>query len=319
MILLVDGGNLVHRCRHAFSLSSNGLDTSVTYGSLRVLSNVMERYTPEVVVFCWDGGVPAYRYRYCQTYKRHTHEDDPSYPDFLRQLAELRSILPAFGVVSAYHRHVEADDLIGQAVRMLDSDKVIMTTDKDLYQCIADDVIVYDPLKEIEITKTNFEEITDGVKHWEWPTYRAMVGDGSDGIPGCKGIGHKNALDILRKCGYSFLSIIDKVMDPKSDLSVGMRTKLKDYGTEGFVATLRVMRLEFDISGARLALLEAIQSWKSFEQDTCRAFLGNNAFVSLMDPNFYKLFRRLEDPAAYLNDLEELRFPRVAPERKYYE
>jgi hypothetical protein len=284
----------------------------------------MRTYTPNVVIVCWDGGAPEYRYEYCPTYKQRDHSDDDTYEDFLEQVIELQDVLPYFGVTSVRKIGAEADDLMYQAAVMLTGSKVIMTTDQDLYQAIfLPDTTVYSPTKDIEVTKDNFTEATDGVApDWEtWMTYRAMVGDSSDGIPGCHGIGHKYALNILELYGSSPSTIVNIANGKYSNdgpntkkMSMSMAGKVGVFGLGGFTMAYKVSRLDHDLCGAKAALFEAFANWQPFDRDEVRAFLAEYLMVSLQEPSFYKLFASLEDPEGQLRC--QVRVPRIAPARE---
>lgn len=323
-LLIVDGSNLAHRCRHVFSLSYKGLDVSVLYGFLRTLYSVMQTYDPTAVIVCWDGGVPAFRYQAIPTYKRHTHADDPSYPDFLDQLDQLGELLPTMGVLSLRRRGTEADDLMYAAAAMLPTAQVvIMTTDRDLYQALAlPHVRIYNPSKEEEVTRETFEAVSDGVKYFEWTLYRAMVGDSSDGVPGVVGVGHKKALALLRSIdhAYSFVTIVTKAQRTLEGVEIGISKsdaqKLVACGIEGFANTLKATALAYDRCGARLAVWEALPFWTPCEVEAVRGFLASLAFVSLMEPEFYRLFGKLQSPQRWFVGMG-LRYPRVWDYTRY--
>lgn len=324
LTLIVDGQNLAHRCRHTFSLSSNGVDTSVTYGFLRTLHTIMLRYAPDVVVVCWDGGVPEYRRKYCPTYKNRDRSEDDTYEEFMAQVIELQDILPSFGVTSVRKVGAEADDLMYQTALLLTGNKIIMTTDQDLYQAVlsVDDVTVYSPTKDLEITKANFEEVTGVEPDWgTWMTYRAMVGDSSDGIPGAHGIGPKFALNTIKLCGGSpsaIINIANGKGDPELKLSVSTATKLGMFGISGFQNAYKVARLDHDLIGSRQALLDEFANWQPYDHHEVKDFLMYYIMTSLQEPEFYKSFRLLQSPQEVLTDEigTSLPIPIVAPARE---
>lgn len=301
--LIVDGNNLAHRCRYAFDLSYRQYDVSVTYGFLRTLWSVMEQYTPDVVVVCWDGGVPDYRYEACETYKKRDHGNEEDYAEFIRQVRELDEILPLFAISSVRKVGCEADDLIYHIAFLLVGEKVVLTTDEDMYQMLLNkhlgDVVINSPVKNIEITKDNFEEVTGVKLDWEyWMTYKAFVGDSSDGIKGVQGIGPKRAKKLLENYEDCSVRIVNSACDSGKleGMSEAVVKSVVEFGHEGFIKAARTMRLDRDMCGARAALLNEFANWQGYAHGDVVRFLKNYAFVSLIDPAFYKLFRNLRKP-----------------------
>lgn len=143
MLLIIDGNNLAHRARHSFNLSNAGVDTSVIYGFLHVLTSYMRRYNPDAILVAWDYGIPEFRRVAVPEYKANRkHDDDPEdYQDFLRQMRELSSILPKCGILSVRHSGAEADDIMSQASQLSVDEAYIITSDKDLLQCVRKSVV----------------------------------------------------------------------------------------------------------------------------------------------------------------------------------
>jgi len=322
-VLIVYGNNLAHRCRHVYYLSYQGVDTSVRFGLLRVLTSTVARlkisdYAPEIVVVCWDGGPPQYRYDRCPTYKKRDRSDDPDYDVFLEQLVELRLILgEAFGVVSVQHSGIEADDLMYHAANMLDvgGHKIIYTGDKDLYQAVVNDpsgqTVVLDTKANL-ITRDNFTEFSDGIPMEQWMDYRAMVGDSSDGYPGIHGVGPKTAAKLLTtyKTHTGIVNAANDRGDPNlPQMSSSVASKERQFGFKGFQDGFATMRLDIDRCGAKRVLLEAFNSWKPCDINAVRQYIRKYMMISLMEDGSYRAFDGLQSPLEYM--AEGLRMPVV--------
>ena len=102
---------------------------------------------------------------------------------------------------------VEADDLLG-SLAAVESDAggrtLIVTGDRDMYQCVSDSVSVMFLKSGI----TGFTEVDPaevrkryGVGPELVPDFIALRGDPSDGLPGAPGIGPKTAASLLSKYG----------------------------------------------------------------------------------------------------------------------
>lgn len=320
-VLVFDANNLAHRVRHTFHLSYKQFDVSVLYGFLSVMSATIRRFkNVKTVVVCWDGGVPQYRYDRTPSYKNHTHGDDEGYQEFLMQIKELQAILPSFGIYSLRKNKAEADDLIYHTTRLIhpDSLKIVISTDQDLLQCINGNTHVWQPSKEVLIDRAGFKAYT-GLAQSEFLVYRCMVGDGSDGIDGCKGIGEKTALKLIEDYGASpsnIINIATGTSPTNKPMSTSVAEKLRLFGLKGFQDTMVTIRLDRDLCGVRGYLLNAFKQELSYDSDAVSTFLKKWAFVSFMDVEFYKLFKNLDRPRLSYLPGDELRFPRVVAERK---
>ncbi len=103
---------------------------------------------------------------------------------------------------------LEADDLLGslaQAEVAAGGSALLFTGDRDMFQCVGEDVAVLFPRR----ARKDGPELVDvagvreryGIEPEQVPDFIALRGDPSDGIPGAKGIGEKTARDLLRDYG----------------------------------------------------------------------------------------------------------------------
>lgn len=304
-ILLFDANNLAHRVRHTYNLSYRGIDVSVTYGFLNVLAATVRKYEAKAILVLWDDRVPIYRRQTLPEYKANRdHSQDEDYDDFLRQIRELDEILALLGVFSTRLHCCEADDAIYHASRMLHGDyrKVVVSSDMDLAQCINYSTVVYNPNKDTLIDRTNFKDIV-GVEPEAYLVYKCLIGDSSDNLPGCKGIGPTGAVKLLEQFGPSpsgMLNSANRIDDGSRPLSDSVATKLQAFGLSGFKSHMDVIRLDYDRCGARLKLFRKLPDWQPFNLDEVKKWLLSRAFVSLAEPEFYKLFRPLKSPGSLL-------------------
>lgn len=206
-VILVDGNNLAHRCKHVYKLSYQGQDTSIQYGVLRSLTALYKKFNPYRIIVCFDMGFPARRRKLVPSYKISRHKDESD--DYLitrEQISTLYDWLPRFGIFTSRLEGYEADDLIAQYSSYLtglyNQDRqhtLIVSGDKDLYQLVNSRTDVCDPMKTNKlITAENFEEAV-GIPLQSYLLYRALMGDDSDEVPGVYGIGEVRAANIVRK------------------------------------------------------------------------------------------------------------------------
>ena len=314
--LLVDGNNMAYRAKYAFSLSNKGEDVSVSYGMLRMIKKLIEQFEPKSVIVCWDGGIPEFRREALPCYKANRHKDDDplEYESFITQVRELDTYtFPLMGIVSARRDGAEADDLLYHASRIIEGDSIIVTSDKDLLQAINESVSVYTPNKDILYTFDNVEDMID-IPMSYYIDWRAIQGDSSDNIPGVKGVGEKTATKLFQDYGTLTgivnaalgLNPIDKKLSPK------LSDNIKEFGFEKIAANIKVMALYADRVGAKMEIIQAIKRCKPSNKDRIKRYLMNNAFVSLMDGDFYYALTELECPQV---NLQNKRCPVVAPKR----
>lgn len=206
--LVIDVDNLMHRYHYAFPpLLVDGNPTGATHGFLRAVLSLREEFSATDLVFCFDRGEPV-RKKLFPAYKAN-HKDDATEPykqkKYLhRQLHELRNnLLPMIGFRNVFSQDgYEADDFVAAVCNHWQVRRaVIVSSDKDLHQCLCDTpakyVTQYDLNGNGELSKAKFIE-RYGVYPSEWVQVKAMMGDVGDNIPGIEGVGEKTAIKWLK-------------------------------------------------------------------------------------------------------------------------
>lgn len=199
MLLLIDGNSLIWRA--AFS----GGEHNIASGVITFANEVLTRFQPDSLIFCWDYGKSRFRSELYSQYK--ATREKPAKLDIesiYSQVDILRRYLSKMGIQQVRVSGIEADDLISwvseYAVLSLDKDVVIVSTDKDLWQLITPRVSVFDPIRSTFATP-EFVKLSFGVAPKDIPIYKALVGDTSDNIKGIKGIGEKLAIKLFEEYG----------------------------------------------------------------------------------------------------------------------
>jgi len=199
-VIVIDGNHLSHRLRHTMNLSTDDVQTGVLYGFITNLVHLWNKFETTSIIVCWDSGTPEFRTELYPDYKKRTgeREEDPTWPDMIRQMEQLQELLPYMGVLSLKNEEKsEADDLIYTVTTTLDANIIIVSGDTDMWQLVSDNVHVYIPKRSEIICPNNFEKFTDSLSKDGWNMYRAMVGDSSDKIKGIPGIGDKTARKLI--------------------------------------------------------------------------------------------------------------------------
>jgi len=211
--LLVDAKNLLWRAESAMGdlVTKNGIPTGATHGFLTMLLRVVVEHPADETIICWDDwkAGPRNRRAIYPGYKARTAEATEARKESTdrvwTQQKGLHALFRALGVRQARAPGWEADDVMGTlATRYGDTFRVnILTGDRDLLQCVTDNVSMLRPRQNGDITvmtpKLVHEEF--GVLPKRFIDYKAIVGDPGDGYPGCPGIGEKGAAELLQKWG----------------------------------------------------------------------------------------------------------------------
>jgi 5'-3' exonuclease len=205
-LLAVDAPSLLYRAFHALPRTITGPDgnpVNALLGTSNLVLQAVERYDPRAVVFCFGEEAAHYRVDLYPTY----HADRIDMPEELvPQWADAREFFEAFGWIVLRHETLEADDLLGalaEAEVAAGGQALLFTGDRDMFQCVGDNVTVLWPAGKGETEPIGRDEVWKryGVRPDQVPDFIALRGDPSDGLPGAKGIGEKGARDLLREHG----------------------------------------------------------------------------------------------------------------------
>lgn len=153
---------------------------------------------------CFGAEAAAYRVELYPGY----HAQRPPVPEALQwQFDRAPELFEAFGWSCMSDPGLEADDLLGalaEAEAQAGGHGLIMTGDRDMYQCAAERVSVV----FLKQGASGFEEIDPaevesryGIPPALVPDFIALRGDPSDGLPGAPGIGAKTAASLLQRHG----------------------------------------------------------------------------------------------------------------------
>jgi 5'-3' exonuclease len=206
-LLAVDTPSMLYRAFFALPKTIKGADgepVNALLGTVNLVLREVELHEPRAVVLCFGPDAADYRMALLDAY----HAERPEMPNELaHQWARAREFFESFGWIVAEHDSLEADDLLGsfaEAETEAGGEALIMTGDRDLYQCATDRVTVL----YVRTGGRGAEEVTPeevekryGIPPELVPDFIALRGDPSDGIPGAKGVGAKTAAELLRRHG----------------------------------------------------------------------------------------------------------------------
>lgn len=243
--ILMDGNNTAYRANCTTELyTKSGERTSAIMGVLNITHSVMKNLQKEYdmpikeVIYAWDLGHSPRRKSVFPEYKSNRNKDGERSVDekqwmseFIQQANILYENLPYFGVKCYRKKNWEGDDLIyalSDAVlkKFPEDIVVIVSTDEDFHQLIAEQIHLYSPIKQILYTVDNYQELM-GIPQELFLTYKIIKGDSSDGIPGILGIGEKIGKSLVNEYGN-----LDQILASKEQLIKSKRTA-KIFTPEG--------------------------------------------------------------------------------------
>ncbi|MGE3634899.1 MAG: DNA polymerase, partial [Sandaracinaceae bacterium] len=243
VLYVMDLMGFVFRAYHALPPMStrSGEPTHAVYGVTQMILALVEQQKPHLLAVALDPSGPTFRHGIYPDYKANRRE----HPEDLRpQIARLSDVLEAYAIPRFLEPGFEADDLIATLVkkaRAAGLRVVIVAADKDLLQLVADDVLMYDTMREVVYGPAE-AEIKLGVPPKKVAQYLALVGDSSDNVPGVRSVGPKTAAQLLST--YESVADIYAHLDdiPKK----GVREKLREQKAQAELS-LELVSLRDDV------------------------------------------------------------------------
>jgi DNA polymerase I len=274
-VVLVDGSGYIFRAFFALPPMTRGDGTPVNavFGFSSMLFKLMQDHRDDDMIVVFDAGRLSFRNEIYDKYK--ANRDEPP-PELVPQFQLVRDAARAFGLPAVEVPGFEADDLIATYVdraRELGREVVIVSSDKDLMQLIADGVCMWDPMKGKVIGPAEVEE-RFGVGPELVQDCLALAGDSSDNVPGVPGIGVKTAAQLLREFGSleALLAGADTIKQPKR------RQCLIDFADQARLSK-ELVALRHD-APLPVALDGAVR--REIDGATLLAFLQANEFRALI-------------------------------------
>ncbi|KGA98721.1 5'-3' exonuclease [Alkalihalobacillus alcalophilus ATCC 27647 = CGMCC 1.3604] len=209
-LLVVDGFNLLSRGYFAtsygreeeqLSKNSNGQYTNGLRVFFQKLFQLVRLEPISHMVVAWDvKREESIRRQYAPDYKA-TRGELPN--ALIQQYETCTTILDEIGIAQLTISPYEADDIIGCLTQMwkkqFEAPCAIYSNDRDLLQLINESTtqIIATKAGEVHYSLADFEkdyQITPA----QWIDVKALLGDKSDNIPGCAGVGEKSALPLIQ-------------------------------------------------------------------------------------------------------------------------
>jgi 5'-3' exonuclease len=178
--------------------SPSGQEVGATRGFLRSMAAMLRDDSVTHVGCAFDHTVESFRNELYAGYKT----GEGLEPELLAQFPLVERASRALGMVTWPMVEFEADDALASAAwKLRDHPQVdrvvIVSPDKDLYQCVrSGNVVTLDRRRGIVFDEAGVQAKL-GVLPASIPDYLALVGDAADGIPGIPRWGAKSASAVL--------------------------------------------------------------------------------------------------------------------------
>ena len=252
-LLLIDAYAMIYRAYYAFirapRMNSRGENTSAIFGFLVTFEDLLKRLKPSHIAVAFDPSGPTFRHEAFEQYKAQRQET----PEDIRwAVPRIKQILKAMNVPVLEVAGYEADDVIGTIAHKAEKEgfEVYMATpDKDYGQLVTEHVFMYRPRHTGGFEKLGPQEVCEkyGLQNQlQVIDLLGLMGDSSDNIPGCKGVGEKTAIQLLQQFGS-----IDNLLDSTDQLKGALQRKVQEQVEEirfsRFLATIKTdVPIEFD-------------------------------------------------------------------------
>ena len=263
-LLAVDAPYVLFRSFFALPDSIKGADgqpVNALLGAVNILLRIIAERRPRAVVACFGPDAAPYRVELYPQY----HAARPEVPGALAwQFEQAPELFAAFGWTSEYNGALEADDLLGslgQAEVQAGGEALIMTGDRDMFQCAGEraQVLLLKPGKVgYEIVGPAEVRRRYGIPPELVPDFIALRGDPSDGLPGAPGIGPKTAAELLMRHG-SLEGSIAGALHERPRVTAALTEHADELRAFKEIATLRLIDIdrppdrETDLTGGAAA------------------------------------------------------------------
>ena len=244
-LLLIDAYAMIYRAYYAFirapRMNSRGENTSAIFGFVVTLEDLLKRLKPTHVAVAFDPAGPTFRHEAFEQYKAQRQET----PEDIRwAVPYIKQILVAMNIPVLEVAGYEADDLIGTLAHKAEKhgfEVYMATPDKDYGQLVTEHVFMYRPRHTGGFEKLGPQEVCEKYSlqnQLQVIDLLGLMGDSSDNIPGCKGVGEKTAVQLLQQFG-SIDNLLANTDQLKGALQRKIQEHVEDIRFSRFLATIK--------------------------------------------------------------------------------
>ena len=342
-LFLLDAYALIYRAYYAFlktpRINSKGFNTSAVLGFVNTLEEILTKEQPTHIGVAFDPKGGTFRHELYKEYKAQREET----PEVIREsVPVIKQILEAYRIPILEVPGFEADDVIGTLAHKADEKGIttyMMTPDKDYCQLVTDKALIYRPkygnngyevmgpkqvLEKYGLSST--AQVIDML---------GLMGDSSDNIPGCPGIGEKTAVKLINDFGGidGLLANTDKL---KGALKEKVENNVEQIKFSRLLATIRTdVPIELDMEQLKFSEPDGQKLTSLFEDLEFRTLMNkfrtrnssNGAAIKNGEPELFATSQdhsntpeqKSKTPAndGFHGDLFDIFQPDVQPEQEY--
>lgn len=258
-LFLLDAYALIYRAYYALikspRINSKGFNTSAILGFVNTLEDVLKKESPTHIGVAFDPSGPTFRHEAYKEYKAQREET----PEAIRlSVPIIKDIIRAYKIPILEVPGYEADDVIGTLATEAGKRGIttyMMTPDKDYGQLVSENVFMYRPKygdKEFDImgieevkAKFNIESTSQVID------MLGLMGDSSDNIPGCPGVGEKTAQKLISEFG-SIENLLEHTDRLKGAIKTKVESNVEKIKFSKFLATIKTdVPIELDMDSLK--------------------------------------------------------------------
>ncbi len=259
-LVIIDGNSLVNRAFYAIQrpmITSDGFYTNGIYGFLSMLFKIRKDYEPTHMLVAFDRKAPTFRHLEFPDYKA-GRKRMPE--ELAMEMPVLKELLSVMGIKTYELDGFEADDIMGTAVEMAESEgmpSLVITGDKDALQLAGSGCTVIINRKGVSDFVAYDEEVMKeeyGFSQSSFIDFKALYGDPSDNIPGVAGVGKVSAQKLIQQFG-SIENLYENIGEVAGK---SLKEKLENGRLDAFLSKrlatiIRNVPVEFSLDDCQIA------------------------------------------------------------------
>ena len=293
-LFLLDAYALIYRAYYAFirnpRVNSKGLNTSAVFGFVNTLEEILNKEQPSHIAVVFDPPGPTFRHEEYEEYKAQ-REATPE--DIKISIPIIKDIIKAYNIPVIEIAGFEADDVIGTIAKQADKELFnvyMMTPDKDYGQLTEPHIYMYKPKygsSEFDVwNDKSIMEKYDLAYPEQMIDLLGLMGDKSDNIPGCPGVGEVTAGKLLKQ-----FDSIDNLLQNTDQLKGAVKKRIEENKEQiilsQYLATIKTdVPLEIDINKEfQYTEKNPVELQRIFEELEFRTLLKRVLNIDTAQPN----------------------------------
>lgn len=287
-LFLIDAHGLIYRSYYAFirspRINSKGLNTSAIFGFVNTLEEVLKNEQPTHLAVVFDPEGKTFRH---EAYEQYKAQREKTPEDIRKALPIIKELVAAYNIPAIEVTGYEADDVIGTLAKQAEKkgfEVYLLTSDKDLGQLVSDHIFMFRPHHNGGFEVLGPDQIKEKYQlenQQQVIDLLGLMGDSSDNIPGCPGIGEKTAVKLLQEFGS-----IDNLLQNTDKLKGSLKTKIEEnkdlINFSRFLATIK--------TDVPVALDEEALKVEPADSEKLRALFQELEFRTLLNNKFGNTF-----------------------------